>query len=155
MKISALLEVFNQIYPYNKISGDTEEEWSYKFETANGDPVFVQMYRDEQSDNKDQWEILFDRDGKMFRTGEGDAFKIFGTVLEIIRDFIKQKKPSKIFFESDKIEVSPYYDQEETNLSRERLYDRMVDKFAGSMGYNISKRDTTATRIYTLDKKNV
>ena len=55
-------------------------------------------------------------------TGTGDQFKVFATVFEILKYFIKSKKPTRFYFSG-------------TGKSRTNLYSRFAKKYAKNLGY--------------------
>ena len=79
----------------------------------------------------DEWQVEFYRNNSQEVTGEGDAQRIFATVLNAIQKFIKKHKPLQITFFASK-EVEPGQNSE----SRAKLYDRLVQRYAASLGYD-------------------
>lgn len=146
MKIDALLEVFNEVYPF-KLVADEEKSIDYSFVTDGGDTVDV--YIDIAWDNNAVvWDVSFSRNGTDRVTDGGDAFKIFATVLQVIRDFIKRRNPARLRFASSK------YKGVEQSESREKLYNRMVNRFASAAGYTVNITDKPMLRMYTLIQKH-
>jgi hypothetical protein len=67
-------------------------------------------------------------------TGEGDQFKIFGTVIAIAKDFIKLKRPGVLKFSAEK------QDTKTKSASRTKLYSAMVRRFASQYGYDFREQ---------------
>jgi hypothetical protein len=78
-----------------------------------------------------EWQVEFYRNNSQEVTGEGDAQRIFATVLNAIQKFIKKHKPLQItFFASKEVEAG------QNSESRAKLYDRLVQRYAASLGYD-------------------
>ena len=88
-------------------------------------------------------------------TGEGDAMRIFATVINIIRDFTKSEKPQEMSFSAVKPEWFEIEMGDKPNVksSREKLYKRMVKRFAPSMGYNYEVDSRKGATDYRLVRK--
>jgi hypothetical protein len=78
-----------------------------------------------------EWQVEFYRNNSQEVTGEGDAQRIFATVLGAIQKFIKKHNPPQITFSASK-EVEPGQNSE----SRAKLYNRLVDRYAAAWGYD-------------------
>ena len=100
------------------------------------------------------------------KVGEGDAFRIFATVIDVIKDFIKiypkkVKAPLKqLSFSADKpIAVQPGTSKFLSKRagsnpeSRANLYARMVERFASSVEATASIEDTQSKTYYDLKFK--
>jgi hypothetical protein len=95
--------------------------------------------------NKNEpWMVEFYRNDSQDVTGEGDAYRIFATVLNAIEQFIKKVKPVGIFFSS--------VEEADTTGSRAKLYDRMVQKYTSQLGYTFNKIDYHGEAGYSLTK---
>ena len=94
--------------------------------------------------------VIFFRGGTIRITGEGDAQRIFATVVSAINEFLsKFMQPDEIVFSANK-DVDPG----DNPMSRTKLYNRMVQRFAGSYGYNVETKDLGTFTIYDLTKEN-
>jgi hypothetical protein len=120
-----LKEVFNQVYPWKWVR-QLPKYWEAVFNdvqvTIANDPT------------ESAWEIKFSNKGSMEITGNGDQFGIFATVLDIIREFIREKNPRVITFSAEK------EDQKTKSDSRPKLYSRMVRTFANQNGYDFKEK---------------
>ena len=95
--------------------------------------------------NKNEpWMVEFYRNDSQDVTGEGDAYRIFATVLNAIEQFIKKVKPVGILFSS--------VEEADTTGSRAKLYDRMVQKYTSQLGYTFNKIDYHGEAGYSLTK---
>jgi hypothetical protein len=82
-------------------------------------------------------------------TGAGDQQRIFATVLSAIKKFIDQEHPERIRFSANKA-VEPG----QKSQSRTNLYDRLVQRYANSWGYNVDIDDFADTTVYNLHSLN-
>ena len=96
-------------------------------------------------DEYDHWSVTFATDLGTDVTGEGDEIAIFSTVLDIIDDFVTLKNPEKLFFLADKSKAG--------RDSRIRLYDRLIRRYAPSIGFKLEDRfEYEGSMVYTLSK---
>jgi len=99
-------------------------------------------------DSKEEaWSVEFYRNNSQEVTGEGDAQRVFATVLSAIQTFIKKYKPNRVIFSASK-EV----EQGQNAESRSSLYDRLVQRYAKSWGFKAFRADTGNKVIYELSK---
>jgi len=94
--------------------------------------------------------VDFIRNGSQNVTGEGDAFKVFATVLDALKELISAKNPKSIFFSAEK---NPNRGQK--MMSRINLYKRLVNRFASQHGFDVDIRDTQYDTKYILTKKGL
>lgn len=150
MNIIILLESFSsEPYPFT-VGGSLEDSYySYSFRASDGSNVEVYVDTEEQDD---VWTLEFSRTypaqmhnpNRHGKTGTGDAWKIFATVLAATRDFIERQEPTTIEFFSGK-----------NDESRTRLYDRMVRRFASEMGYTLYGKEPDHENFkYILTNRN-
>jgi len=77
---------------------------------------------------------------------------VFATVLSAIRQFVHAHNPESIEFSASKepeVDMAPYG----TNVnpeSRAKLYDRMVNRYASVMGYQVQQQQGSGKVTYTL-----
>jgi hypothetical protein len=115
------------------------------------------MFNNQQDDEgKEIVQVEFYRNNSQEVTGEGDAQRIFATVLASIQKYIKKYKPSKLSFSASKAtDPTIYYepDQPQPNPeSRAKLYDRLVQRYARAWGYKAFRADTGDLVIYELSR---
>lgn len=145
-----LLEVFNSTYSYKL---DAQENlrnssfWIYTFTTDDGSDITVEIIEEEP----ELFTVAFDRDGHDHTTDQGDAFKIFATVMKILIEFVKERKPEEIHFTASK---AADIDGHVEKASRTKLYDRMVNRFAGQFSYSFKAHDGANYRVYILKRKD-
>ena len=88
--------------------------------------------------------IEFTRGGRLGVTGEGNQNKIFGAVINHIKQWVDKNKPNKIMFSALKLHG---------DTSRSNLYKRMVQRFASQNGYEFEIQDTGNEDTFILTKK--
>lgn len=134
-----ITEVFDQPYPWKWNDQSSQRQW-----TASFADVFVIF----EVDYDMQWELTFARKGSMAVTGEGDQFKIFATVIDIAKDFIKLKRPKVLKFSAEKEDLKT------KSTSRPKLYSSMVKRFANQYGYDFREQSQYNDYTdYTLTRK--
>jgi GNAT superfamily N-acetyltransferase len=109
----------------------------------DGTPLSIMFNLADMSEN--DWGVEFHRNNSQSVTGEGDAQRVFATVLNAIGQFIKKKKPDTLFFTSVK--------EEDPKGSRTKLYDRLVQRYATGLGYDLQKVDYPGQTGYKLIRK--
>jgi len=93
-------------------------------------------------------ELIFLRGNTMELTGEGDAQRVFATVLAAIQQFLKKAQPETLIFSASK-EVEPG----QSSQSRSKLYDRLVQRYANAWGYESHQEDYSDHVKYRFTKK--
>lgn len=166
-----LEEAFDSSYKFTgkKVSND---EYSYGFDSEYTDPegktkksrIQVDIVGSENADDDDYyiWDIGFSRrrspeagarlgiPGKPSygMTGDGDALKIFSTVMKIAQDFVKKEDPKYVSFAAEKPKGAP----SKVMATREKLYHRMAKKYFGSK-FKITVKSSSTGTVFYLDRK--
>ena len=138
----SISETFDQPYP---IKWEKTEFGDYDALVKLPDGTNLSMMFNDTGSGA--WEIGFYRNNSLEVTGEGDAQRIFATVLAAIQKFIKKHKPNAIKFSASK-EVEPGQNSE----SRTKLYNRLVQRYASGMGYNVEKVEYPEDTMYKLTR---
>ena len=115
------------------------------------------MFNNQQGDEGEEVvQVEFYRNNSQEVTGEGDAQRIFATVLDAIQKYIKKYKPQKLSFSASKAtDPTIYYepDQPQPNPeSRAKLYDRLVQRYSKALGYRAFRADNGDIVIYELSR---
>jgi hypothetical protein len=131
-----LSEAFDQPYAIQWIK--TNGDWHATADLDDGSELIVLFMS--QGDN--QWMVEFERDENMDITGEGDAPRVFATVLMAMRQFIAKRKPAMLNFSAEK--------EDDPTGSRARLYDRMIQRYITGTGYNLTRQDYPGGATYTM-----
>jgi len=136
VKKSGVTEAFDQPYAiqWTKQNGD----WHATADLDDGSELIVLFMS--QGDN--QWMVEFERDENMEITGEGDAPRVFATVLTAMQQFIAKRKPAMLNFSAEK--------EDDPTGSRARLYDRMIQRYISGTGYDLTRKDVLGGATYTL-----
>jgi len=100
-----------------------------------------------QDTKEEAWSVEFYRNNSQEVTGEGDAQRVFATVLSAIQTFIKKYKPNKVYFSASK-EV----EQGQNAQSRASLYDTLVQRYARALGFKAFRADTGNKVMYELTR---
>jgi hypothetical protein len=99
----------------------------------------------------DHWQVVFDRNSSFEVTGEGDAQRIFATVLSAIGQFVKEHQPQSLTFSASKDVDTKSANPE----SRAKLYNRLVQRYASSVGYKVHSREQGDEVVYLLRPNQV
>jgi len=117
----------------------------------------IVMFNQQQGDQGEKTvQVEFYRNNSQEVTGEGDAQRVFATVLTAIQQYITKYKPLKLTFSASK-ETDPtvYYEPGEPQPnpeSRAKLYDRLVQRYARAWGYRAFRADTGNLVVYELSR---
>jgi hypothetical protein len=122
----------------------------------DGTNLSIMFNNQQDDDGQEVVQVEFYRNNSQEVTGEGDAQRIFATVLNAIQKYIKKYKPSKLSFSASKAtDPTIYYepDQPQPNPeSRAKLYDRLVQRYAKAWGYRAFRADNGDLVIYELSR---
>jgi hypothetical protein len=113
----------------------------------DGNYLSIMFNKGYNQDKEEAWSVEFLRNNSQEVTGEGDAQRVFATVLSAIQIFIKKYKPNKVIFSASK-EVEDGQNSE----SRARLYDSLVQRYARAWGFRAFRADTGNKVIYELSR---
>ncbi len=127
MKINEVLtEAFNTPYP---LTWEESEHGHHVARTKLSDGTNLRILFNKGY--SDDFEVQFDRNHSMEVTYEGDAQRIFATVLSAIQQFINKVHPWRLKFSANKKDF-----EGSTNQSRAKLYIRLVARYAREWGYH-------------------
>lgn len=144
MKITEIItEAFDNPYAFNWSRGD-HGDYDILVKLPDGSPLNIAF----EYQGDDGWHVAFDRGHSQEITGAGDAQRIFATVLYSIKQFIGKVNPEKLYFSASK-DVEPGQNPE----SRARLYERMVHRYAESLGYDVVVDDGRGHSTFILNRK--
>ena len=134
-------ESFDQPYPWDW-THRSNYSWRAKFKDVE---VTINQ---ELHNGIPDWEIEFTRNGSINVTGEGDQFKIFATVIDVIREFIQRVNPERVTFSAEKEDLNT------KSTSRAKLYSRMVRTFANQLGYDFKEQSPYSDYVdYVLTRR--
>ena len=132
--------------PYKLDYDDEIEGFDQSMYVQLPDKTYLHITFNNEGNN--QWVVEFYRDHTQELTGQGDAQRIFATVIDAIQKFIKKEKPASIDFSADKM-VEPGQNAE----SRAKLYNSLVKRYAGALGYDSKINDQGDHVTYTLKRR--
>jgi len=138
-----LNELFDRPYRWKKESGI----FFYSFVSADGGKFDVEFLK--LNSNEMEYSLSFTKDDRYAATGEGDAPKVFATIFDIIKDFMKKADFEELSFEASK-GISG-----KDSKGRVRLYKTMIQRFAKKFGLTAQVDDSDPkTTLFTLRKEN-
>jgi hypothetical protein len=114
----------------------------------DGNYLSIMFNKGYNQDKEEAWNVEFFRNNSQEVTGEGDAQRVFATVLSAIQIFIKKYKPNRVIFSASK-EVEDGQNSE----SRAKLYDSLVQRYARAWGFKAFRADSGNKVIYELSRK--
>ena len=144
----SVVEAFDQPYKLKWEKGDYGDVDAYA-KMDDGNYLSIMFNKGYNQDKEEAWSVEFFRNNSQEVTGEGDAQRVFATVLSAIQTFIKKYKPNRIIFSASK-EV----EQGQNAQSRARLYDSLVQRYARAWGFRAFRADTGDKVIYELNRIN-
>jgi len=124
-------ESFDKAYPY-QWTDQKPLDWYGSFTEQSGKTVDVSISGYENG----TWVVSFETDKETSKTGSGDQFKIFATVVAMLQDFVTKIKPKEVMFVAEK-DPNPSGRVE----SRVNLYSRLLNRFAKALGYSFEKQE--------------
>jgi hypothetical protein len=140
-----IAETFDQPYPMTWQVADDSYDALVKL--PDGTNLSINFNMDFDGDFNEEWIVEFWRNNSLDVTGEGDAQRIFATVLTAIQQFIEKEQPERVRFSASKED-----DAGNRNTSRSSLYTRLVKRYANSWGYQVHASDYAGSTVYELDK---
>ena len=155
--IQILDEAFDKPYRFRK-QKLYDGYFVYRFITDDKSEVDVLFKENEVSADESYWTVNFERNGDTRATGEGDAMRIFATVIEVIKDFVKKEKPQEMVFSAEKPawRMNLHHNDPKRSKemgSREKLYKKLVQRYAGRMGYKYSTQSDYSATDFRLVAK--
>ena len=155
--IQILDEAFDRPYKFRK-QKLYDGYFVYRFIADDKSEIDVLFKENEISDDESYWAVNFERGGRQDTTGEGDAMRIFATVIEVLKDFTKKEKPQELVFSAEKpawrMNLPHDHPKRSKDLgSREKLYKKLVQRYAGRMGYKYSTQSDYSATDFRLVAK--
>ena len=148
-------EAFDQPYPIKWEKSDYGDVDALAT-LPDGTHLSIMFNQQEGDEGEEVTQVEFYRNNSQEVTGEGDAQKVFATVLTAIQQYVKKHKPLKLTFSASKLlDPTTYYDPDEstpTPESRAKLYDRLVQRYAKAWGYRAFRADNGDLVIYELSR---
>ena len=139
-------EAFDQPYP---IKWEKGEHGDYDALATLDDGTYLSIMFNNEGD--DEYQIEFYRNNSQEVTGEGDAQRIFATLLNAIHEFLKLEQPYHLIFSASK---DNWTKQQQNSESRAKLYNRLVQRYANAWGYDTYQEDHGDQITYELTRLN-
>ena len=146
-------EAFDQPYPLKWETSDYGDVDALA-RLPDGSPLSIMFNQQQDNDGEAITQVEFYRNNSQEVTGEGDAQRIFATVLTAIQKYIKKYKPLRLTFSASKeIDMdADYVDAKFNPESRAKLYDRLVQRYAKAWGYRAFRADNGDLVIYEFSR---
>jgi hypothetical protein len=141
-------EAFDQPYPLKWESSDYGDVDALA-RLPDGSFLSIMFNQQQDDDGEAITQVEFYRNNSQEVTGEGDAQRIFATVLTAIQKYIKKHKPLRLTFSASK---DNWAKQQQNSESRASLYDRLVQRYARAWGYRAFRADNGDLVIYELSR---
>ncbi|MBC8554741.1 MAG: adenylyltransferase/cytidyltransferase family protein, partial [Candidatus Brocadiales bacterium] len=136
-----LNETFDQPYDYKWEMQHPKKWWA----TAELERPSVKLSIVIQKVFDNEWEIEFTRDMSQDKTGEGDAMRIFATVIKALKEFVADVHPEYINFRAEKTGSN--------TDSRPNLYRKLIKRYAKEWGYKDDEREKHSDGAYGINPK--
>jgi hypothetical protein len=152
MRYKEIIEAFDQPY---KGKWEKSDYGDVDLNTKLPDGTYLNIMFNQEYDGEgnEVTQVEFHRNNSQEVTGQGDAQRIFATVLDAIQKYIKKYKPQKLSFSASKSVDMDADDIERFNPeSRAKLYTRLVQRYAGAWGYQSQHSDEGDVVIYQLTR---
>jgi len=107
--------------------------YEYIMDTKEEDNTLTVNFGEE---SENSWTVDFLVGGSVLLTGKGNAARVFATVLDALRRFIREHKPETLTFTASKEELN-LSDHSMRTGSRVRAYKALIKRFAPQMGYEL------------------
>ena len=139
-------ESFDQPYPIVWNQGEYGDVDGF---TTLADGSRLELLFNLEDKESKQWMFQFYRDDRDDVSGQGDAQRVFATVLSALKIFLRRRRPNMLHFSASR-EV----DSGQKAQSRSNLYTRLMQRYAPTWGYNVEIYDDGGRRVdYVLTPK--
>jgi GNAT superfamily N-acetyltransferase len=148
-----LKEAFDQPYPLTWEKSEADESVDALARLPDGSNLSIMFNQDLDDEGQGIYSVEFWRNHSQEVTGEGDAQRVFATVLAAIEQFIKKRNPEQLYFSANK-DVEPG----QKAGSRSNLYTSLVRRYASALGYEADVSDfagSTTYKLYRLNEQQV
>ena len=146
-------EAFDQPYPLTWEKSDYGDVDALA-RLPDGSPLSIMFNKQTNDEGDEAVQVEFYRNNSQEVTSEGDAMRVFATVLTAIQQYVKEYQPKRLTFSASK-EIDPtiHYEpgQPQPNPeSRAKLYDRLVQRYSKTWGYRAYRADSIGLVTYEL-----
>ena len=145
-------EAFDQPYAMKWEKSEADDSMDALVRLPDGSNLSIMFNMDYDEEGEEVVQAEFWRNNSQEVTGEGDAQRIFATVLAAIQQYIKKHKPKRLSFSASKeVDMDPAFDKFNPE-SRAKLYDRLVQRYARAWGYKAFRADIGHVVQYELSR---
>ncbi len=149
-----LREMFDK--PFRLVKTTPDKNWqkpgtmTYEYKGAEGGPLEINF-----TNQGDSVYVDFDVGGSIAVRGEGDAARVFASVMDAFGRFLKKNQPDYFEFSANK-EDWDSVNMENRPTSRVRVYSAMIKRFAPKYGYELSSStERKRVMIFIVGKKGL
>jgi hypothetical protein len=144
-----LTELFEQPFPVFKVDeGHTTASYSYKIGGGEREDYMVVNFGYINPD-EEEWDMDFTRGGSTSLTGEGQASRVFATVMDAFKRFTKRYYAKTVAFTAQKSELHAKTLSYRSG-SRVSLYHSLIKRYAAQAGYRLMKTDELRKGVQVL-----
>ena len=143
----SLDEAFDQPYAMTWEKSEADDSMDALARLPDGSNLSIMFNMEYDEEGEEVIQVEFHRNNSQEVTGDGDAQRVFATVLAAIQQYIKVHNPKRLTFSASK-EVEP----DQNSESRAKLYDRLVIRYARTWGYRPLRADTGSIVRYELSR---
>lgn len=144
-KDESIGEAFTSPYPVTWETGN--DSYDALATLDDGTHLTVNFNKEYGDEGVPYWHVEFWRNNSLDVTGEGDAHRIFATVLNAMQEFIQRERPKRIVFTATK-DVEDGQNPE----SRAKLYQSLVKRYARAWGFKSEVENVGPTLMFTLTR---
>lgn len=141
-------EAFDQPYKLTWTKGDYGDTDAVA-KLPDGTNLLIMFDKQQGDEGEEAVQVEFYRNNSQEVTSEGDAQKVFATVLTAIHEYVKKYKPLRLTFSASK---DNWAKQQQNSESRAKLYDRLVQRYSRAWGYRAFRADRGDLVIYELSR---
>ena len=141
-------EGFDSPYPITWEKGDYGDTDAFA-KLPDGTNLIIMFDQQHGDDSEEVTQVEFYRNNSQEVTSDGDAQRVFATVLTAIQQYVNKYKPQTLTFSASK---DNWAKQQQNSESRVKLYDRLVQRYSKSWGYRASRADKGDLVIYELSR---
>jgi predicted GNAT family acetyltransferase len=151
--VEFITEAFDQPYPIEWEKWADGEAVDALATLDDGTNLSIMFRKEGTAFLCSDWMVEFQRNNSQEITGEGDAQRVFATVLKAIRQFVKKYKANTITFSASKDpkpEMVRVQGARANPESSANLYDSLIRRYASAMGYSAQQREGNGKVTYLL-----
>jgi len=150
---SLLTEVFDKGHDW-QWTNKGDFEWVAKFTPKGGTEIIVDLAPTKKDGTEIEVNFITKGMGNL-KTGAGGEFAVFGTVIDIISHYIKERKPEPTVIQFIARREGEAATDASIENNRAKLYKRIVTRFANKFNYTASWKDIGRITEFYLVRNDV